>query len=81
MDLLTVNRGEKGFVNSLVDFVGHAVGSGLCVVHILAVFFAQIQIAVVGHQLFKSTRCLDDAVGVLVEHFKKITFSRQQFAK
>jgi hypothetical protein len=38
-------------------------------------------IVVVGHQLRKGPRGLDDAVGMLVEHFEKIAFARQQLAK
>jgi len=51
------------------------------VVHIPVVFFAQVDIVVMRHQVGEGTRGLHDALGMLVEQFKKIAFFGQQFAK
>jgi hypothetical protein len=61
--------------------VSDTIGSALSVVHFLVVFVTQNGIAVVGNQIRKGHRSLDDAVGVLVEHFKKIALCGQQLSK
>ena len=81
MDLLAVDGRDEGLVHQAVDFLGHAVGGALGVVHVLVVLFAQVGIAIVRHQLGERTCGLHDALRMLVEHFKKIAFARQQLAK
>ncbi|MNY27949.1 hypothetical protein D3C86_1618900 [compost metagenome] len=81
VDLLTVQRRDEGLVQGLVHLVCHTVGRTFGVVHILVVFLAQVGIVVVFHQLRERMCRGDDVVGVLVEHFKKITFAWQQLAK
>ena len=81
MDLFAVNRGDEGDVNGLVALVRHAVSSALGIIHFLVVLGTQVQVVVIGHQTGKRMRRFDDAVGMLVEHFKKIAFTRQQLPK
>ena len=61
--------------------MGHAVGSALGVVHVLVVLVAQMRVVVVGHQLRKGPRSLNDAVRMLVEHLEKIALAWQQLGK
>ncbi|MPN10412.1 hypothetical protein SDC9_157707 [bioreactor metagenome] len=81
MDLLAVDGRDEGLVQQAVDLMRHAVGGAFGAVHGLVVLFTQIQVAVVGHQQRERLRRFDDALGMLVEHFKKIAFARQQLAK
>ncbi len=69
--------GDEGLVQGAIDFIGHTVSGLLGLIDRLVEFLAQLNIAVVRHQLRKCLRCFNHALGVLVEHFKKIAFARQ----
>ena len=81
VDVLTVQWRDEGLVQRLGDFVCHAVCGTLCVIHIADVLFAQVRIVVVSDQLRKRASSFNDAIRMLVEHFKKVAFARQEFAK
>jgi hypothetical protein len=59
----------------------HTVCCTLSIVHFLVVLGSQIQIVVVRNQPGKGMRGLNNAVCMLIEHFKKIAFPWQQFPK
>ncbi|MNT79970.1 hypothetical protein D3C72_2193680 [compost metagenome] len=81
MDLLAVDGRDEGLVDQAVDVVRHAVGGALGVVDVAVVLFAQVHVRIVGDELLERTRRLHDALGMLVEHFKKIALSGQQLAE
>jgi hypothetical protein len=64
-------------MQGLVALVGHTVRGALSVIHLAVVLVTQVQIAVIGNQLGESVCSFNYAVGMLVEHSKKIAFARQ----
>ena len=81
MNLLAVDWGDEGLVHRLVHLVGNPVGRTLGVVHIVRIFFAQVRFVVMGDHLFERMGGFHDELGMLVEHFKKVAFARQELAK
>jgi hypothetical protein len=64
-------------LTSCGDLVGRALG----VVDLAVVLLAQVHVVVVRTPAWKSTRALDDALGVLVEHFEEVAFAGQQICR
>ena len=81
MDVFAVNRRDEGLVQRFAHFMRDAVSSALGVVHITVVFVAQVRVVVVRHQLRERTGRFNNAICMLIEHFEKIAFARQELAK
>jgi hypothetical protein len=77
VDLVAVDRRDEGLVDQPVHLVRDAVGGTLGVVDVAVVLLAQVRVVVVGHQLRERARRLDDAIGVLIEHFEEIALAWQ----
>jgi hypothetical protein len=81
MNLLPVNGRNESDVDCLVHIVCHPIGSTLRVIYILVVLLTQMGVAVIGYQFGKRMGCINNTIRMLIEHFEKIAFARQQLAK
>jgi hypothetical protein len=81
MGLLAVNRRDEGLVQHLVHVMRDVACRALGAIDFSVVFVTQNRIVVVQYQLLKNFGCLDNAVSMLIKHFKEIAFAGQQFAE